>query len=107
VKKRKIAEPPKAPLPVQQPKKDSVSNESLQSVQFISITPTKEEPESYIEEEDDDDNNYSSHDVGDESLDLESQICMETSGQAAMRHPLDLEGSSSHASFQGIPFFLY
>lgn len=108
VKKRKIAEPAKPPTPVlqQQHKKETAPSESLQSVQFISINEPKGEVEHYIEDDEEDDQEYSSHEVGEENMDLESQIVMEQSGQAIMRASIDAEGSSSHSSFQGINIHL-
>lgn len=102
VKKRKIAEPAKPPTPVHVLKKETAPSESHQAVQFISINEPKGQEEHYIEDEDDEDREYSSHEVGEESVDLESQIVMEQSGQVVMRTSNDAEGSSSHSSFQGI-----
>jgi hypothetical protein len=109
VKKRKIAEAakPQTPVLVQHKKETAIPSESLQSVQFISINEPKGAEEHYIEDDEEDDQEYSQHEVGEENMDLESQIVMEPSGQAVMRTSIDAEGSSSHSSFQGINNHLY
>ncbi|XP_059485788.1 modifier of mdg4-like isoform X1 [Neocloeon triangulifer] len=104
VKRRKLTEPaklsPPPPVPVPQPRDLGVA-EPHQKIQFITIKNQKEEPEEFIDDEDNDnEHDFSAHE---ESLDLESQICLDSSGQLAVgqRGHMDAEGSSSHSSFQG------
>ncbi|CAB3367337.1 Hypothetical predicted protein [Cloeon dipterum] len=99
MKRRKIVEAakPSPPPPLPQPKEDSQPK-----IQFITIKPqNEEENEAYID--DDDDDNEQDFSAQDESLDLESQICLDSGGPMGMgmRSALDIEGSSSHSSMQG------
>ncbi|XP_065351859.1 protein tramtrack, beta isoform-like isoform X2 [Cloeon dipterum] len=99
MKRRKIVEAakPSPPPPLPQPKEDSQPK-----IQFITIKQqNEEENEEYID--DDDDDNEQDFSAQDESLDLESQICLDSGGPMGigMRSALDIEGSSSHSSMQG------
>ncbi|CAB3367334.1 Hypothetical predicted protein [Cloeon dipterum] len=101
MKRRKIVEAakPSPPPPLPQPKEDSQPK-----IQFITIKPqNEEENEAYID--DDDDDNEQDFSAQDESLDLESQICLDSGGPMGMgmRSALDIEGSSSHSSMQVLP----